>query len=77
MGHVGKMYAHGDGFFLLFFFSDLIPLFFLLSLSHSLPFLLPLVCISYAGPFEPHLIGVDWTAFCRYNGKRNIFCPKI
>ena len=35
------------------------------------------LCISYAGPFEPRLIGVDGTALQRYNGKPNIFGSKI
>ena len=41
--HGGKMYAHGDFFFFFFFFffCDLISHYFLLSLSLSLPFLLP------------------------------------
>ena len=46
------------------------------SLSFSLFFCL-FLGISNAGPFEPHLIGVDWAALQRYNGKSNIFGPKI
>ena len=71
-GHSRKMYAHGDVFF---FFFDFIPHFFLLSLSFS-PFCL-FLRISYAGPFELLLIGVDGTALQRYNGKPNIFGLKI
>ena len=61
------------------FFCDLIPHFFLLSFSLSLSlsslFFCLFLCISYAGPFEPRLIGIDGAALRMYNGKPNIFCP--
>ena len=47
-----------------------------LSLFLSLFFCL-FLRISYAGPFEPRLIGVDGTALQRYNGKPNIFVRKF
>ena len=64
-------------FFLCFFF-DLIPHYFssFLSLFPSLFFCL-FLRISYARPFELHLLGVDRAALRRYNGKPNIFGPKI
>ena len=58
-----------------FFVCNLIPHFFLLCLSLSLPFLLPF--LAHAGPFEAFLIGVDGAALGRYNGKLNIFGSKI
>ena len=60
-----------------FFLFDLIPHF--SSFLSSFPFLFfrPFLRISYAGPFEPRLIGVDGAALRRYNGKPNIFGPKI
>ena len=70
---VGK-YMHMEMCVFWGFFCDLISHFFL-SLS-SLFFCLSL-CISYAGPFEPGLIGIDGAALPRYNGKPNIFGPKI
>ena len=36
-----------------------------------------LLFLRYAGPFEPPLIGVGGAALRRYNGKPNIFGPKI
>ena len=78
-GYGGKMYAHGYFFFFFFFFFFAIwsPIFsFFLSLFPSLFFCL-FLHISYAGPFEPLLIGVDWAALWRYNGKPNIFGSKI
>ena len=84
-GHGGKIYAHGDCFYFFFFFffffflyfCDLIPLFSsFLSLFPSILFYL-FLRISYAGPFGPHLIGVDGAALRRYNDKPNIFGPKI
>ena len=66
------MYAHGD-----FFFCDLIPHFFLVFLSLSSLFFCHFLRISYAGPFETHLIGIDGAALQRYNGKPNVFDLKI
>ena len=74
------MYAHGDFFFFFFFF-----FFFAISsrIFSSFLFLFPslffcnFLRISYAGPFKPHLIGVDGTALQRYNGKPNIFGSRI
>ena len=71
-GYGGKMYAHGD------FFFRFDPAFFLLfiSLFPSLFFCF-LLRISYAGPFETRLIGVNWAALRRYSRLPNIFGPKI
>ena len=33
--------------------------------------------LTYAGPFEPRLIGVDGAALRMHNGKPSIFGPKI
>ena len=65
-------------FFCWFFFGFDPAIFppFSLSLFLSLFFCL-FLHISYAGPFEPHLIGVDGTALQRYNGKPNIFGLKM
>ena len=57
------MYAHGDFFFFFFFFfCDLIPHFSSFSLSLPSLFFCLFLHISYAGPFEPRLIGVDGAA---------------
>ena len=61
--------------FFFFFFLQFDPVFFLLSLS--LLFLLLFLCILYAGPFEPHLIGIDRAALRRYKSKPNSSGPKI
>ena len=42
-----------------------------------LPFLLLFLCIPYAGPFVPRLIGIEEAALRRYNGKPNIFGLKF
>ena len=61
-----------------FFFFRFDPAFFLLfSLSLPTLFFCLFLRISYAGPFEPRLIGVDGAAVRRYNGKPNIFGSKI
>ena len=62
------MYAYGY-----FFFFDLIPYFFLLFLFFSIFSFTFFLCILYAVPFGPRLIGVDGAALRRYNGKPNIF----
>ena len=62
----------------MFIFLRFDPAFFLLSLSlfHSLFFYI-FLRISYARPFESPLIGVNWAALRRYNGKPNICGSKI
>ena len=64
--------------FFLLFFAIWSPIF-SSSLSISLLFCRPFLSISYAGPFEPCLTGVNGAALhvWRYNGKPNIFGPKI
>ena len=56
------MYAHGDFFYFYLFFSSINPPFSLLFLSLSSLFVCLFLRISYAGPFEPRLIGVDGAA---------------
>ena len=64
-------------FFLCFVFLPFNPpVFPPFSLFPSLFFRL-LLCISYARPFEPRLIGVDGAALRSYNVKPNIFGPNI
>ena len=58
-----------------FFFCDLIP-YFSLSLFPFVFFCL-FLRISYAGPFEPPLIGVDRAALQKYNSEPKIFGSKI
>ena len=67
------MHAHGVGFF---FFFLRFCIFSILSLFPYL-FICFFLRISYAGPFEPRLTGVNGAALRRYNGKPNIFGSKI
>ena len=74
----GSRWENVCTWFFFFFFVIWSLIFFLLSLS-LIPslffcFFLP---ISYAGPFEPRLIGVDRAALRRYNSKPSIFGLKI
>ena len=72
------MYTHIKCFFLFFFaiWSPIFSSFLSPSLSLFPPFFFfcLFLCISYAGPFEPRLIGIDGAALRMYNGKPNIFC---
>ena len=63
--------------FICLFIFDVIPHFSsYLSLFPSLLFCF-FVRISYAGPFQPRLIGFGWAALRRNNRKSKIFGPKI
>ena len=58
-------------------FCDLIPHFSSFSSVFPSLFFCLFLRISYAGPFERRLIGVDVAALRKYNGKPNIFGSKI
>ena len=56
---------------------DLIPHIFSFFSLFPLFFFYLFLRISYAGPYNPRLIGVEWAALRMYNGKPNSFGPKI
>ena len=78
-GHGGKVYAHRD-FFLPIWSRIFLPLSLSLSLSNSLSllfFFLHFLAHFVCWAVWARLIGVDGAASQRYNGKPNIFDPKI